>query len=55
MSIDAFFEYMKANPNASLEDVQAALNRIPDARERELASASVWEFVASLRDDGDAL
>jgi len=53
MSLDEFFEYLSANPNASDSDVDDAISLISDNNERDLASVSAWEFLASLRDPED--
>lgn len=51
MSIDDLFEYLSSNPDVTDAQVEAAIDRVSDKNERELANVSAWEFLASLRQD----
>jgi hypothetical protein len=48
MSIDEFFKYLQQNPDADEDAIEQALGRIDDPGEREMASFSAGEFLASL-------
>jgi hypothetical protein len=48
MSIDEFFKYLQQNPDADEDAIEQALARIDDPGEREMASFSAGEFLASL-------